>query len=108
MNINPKQLQKAMKKFGMTQIDIEATLVIIKTPEKEIHILNPKVAKVSMMGEENFQISGEIVEKSYEIEISDEDIKTVMDQTNVTEEAALESIKKHDGDLASAIMELNG
>jgi len=107
MKINPKQLEKAMKKMGMNQIEIPASLVVIHTPEKEIHILDPQVARVNMMGQESFQISGNIVEKTREIEISEEDISTVMSQTNKSREEALAAITKHMGDLASAIMELN-
>ena len=108
MKINPKQLQKAMRKFGMQQDEIEASLVIIQTPTKDIHILNPTVAKVSMMGDESYQISGTVVEKQREIEISEEDIQTVIEQTKVSKEVALEAIRKHNGDLASAILELSG
>ena len=32
--INPKQMQKAMKQLGMKQEEIQATEVIIKSPEK--------------------------------------------------------------------------
>jgi nascent polypeptide-associated complex subunit alpha len=106
MKLNPKQLEKAMKKFGMNQTDIAASLVVIYTPNGELHITNPQVAKVVMMGQESFQISGTVVEKSREIQISEEDIETVMGQSNATRDDALAAIKKHEGDLASAIMEL--
>ncbi|MBD3319257.1 nascent polypeptide-associated complex protein [Candidatus Woesearchaeota archaeon] len=107
MKLNPKQLEKAMKKMGVSQEDIEASLVIIKTPDKDIHILEPQVARVVMMGQESFQISGTIVEQPREVEISEEDVQTVMEQANVSKEDAREAIKKHNGDLASAILELS-
>ncbi len=106
--MNPRAMKQAMKRMGIQQQDIEATEVIIKTPEKEIIIKNPQVAKVNMMGQETFQVVGEIEERSIstEAEINEEDIKTVMDQTGADESKSKEVIEKHNGDLAAAIMEL--
>ncbi len=106
--MNPRAMKQAMKRMGIQQQDIEATEVIIKTPEKEILIKNPQVAKVNMMGQETFQIVGNVEERSIskEPEINEEDVKTVMEQTGVEENKAKEIIEKHSGDLAAAIMEL--
>ena len=106
--MNSRQAQKMMKRMGIQQQDIDATEVIIKTPEKEILIKNPQVAKVNMMGQETFQVVGEVEERaiSEEPEINEEDIKTVMDQAGVDEGKAKEAIEKNKGDLAAAIMEL--
>jgi len=106
--MNPRMMKQAMKKMGMQQEDLEATEVIIKTPDKEIVFPQPTVAKVKMMGQETWQISGDFEERALDStpDISEEDIKTVMEQTDVTEEAAKEAIEKHSGDLAAAIMEL--
>lgn len=101
--LNPKDLQKAMKKMGIKQEEIEATEVIIKTTSKDLIIRNPKVTKVNMMGQESLQISGEIEESSG---ISEEDIKTVSEQASVSKEKAKESLEKNKGDLAAAIIEL--
>jgi len=109
MNINPRQMQGMMRKMGITQEDINATEVIIKTPDKEIIIRNPSVAKVNMMGQETFQVVGQIEEReiSKEAEINDDDIATVMEKANVDRKTALEAIKKANGDLAEAIMQLS-
>jgi nascent polypeptide-associated complex subunit alpha len=106
--MNPRQMRQAMKRLGIQQQDIVATEVIIKTPEKEIVITNPQVAKVNMMGQETFQIVGTVEERTLknEPEISEEDIQTVMDQTGADKDLAKETILKHNGDLAAAIMEL--
>ncbi|MBR9700209.1 nascent polypeptide-associated complex protein [Candidatus Woesearchaeota archaeon] len=106
--MNPRMMKQAMKKMGMQQEDIEASEVIIKCPDKEIIIPNPSVAKVKMMGQETWQITGEAQEKALDVaaEINDEDIKTVSEQTGASEEDAKAAIEKHDGDLAAAIMEL--
>ena len=99
-----------MKKMGISQQEIDATEVIIKTQDKELVISNPQVSKVNMMGQETLQIVGNIEERSLDKnpEISEEDIKTVMDQASVDEVKAKEAIEKHEGDLAAAIMGLKG
>lgn len=108
--MNPRDMQKAMKRLGIQQQEIDAVEVIIKLEDKDIVITNPSVAKVNAMGQETFQISGNIEEraKSSEPELSSDDIETVVSQTGKTEEEATEAIKKHKGDLAAAILELKG
>jgi nascent polypeptide-associated complex subunit alpha len=104
-NINPKMMQQAMKKMGMQQEDIEATEVIIKTADKEIIIKNPHVAKVKMMGQESFQISGDVEERKQQ-SFTEDDVKTVATQSSVSEEEARKSLEKNNGDLAAAILAL--
>ena len=102
--MNPRQMQSMMRKMGIQQVDIPATEVIIKTPDKDIIIKNPQVAKVNMMGQQTFQILGDVQEIA--TAISEEDIKTIMDQTNCTREEAIEALKQTN-DLAEAILKLN-
>ncbi|MFH2028215.1 MAG: nascent polypeptide-associated complex protein [Nanoarchaeota archaeon] len=106
--MNPRMMKQAMKRMGIQQQDIEATEVIIRTPDKDLVINNPQVAKVNMMGQETFQITGEVEERelSVKAEINEEDIGTVMAQTGVDEETAKKSIEENEGDLAAAIMSL--
>ena len=100
--INPQLMKQAMKKMGVKQEEIEATQVIIKTPSKNLIINNPTVQKISMMGEESLQITGDIEEES----ISEDDIKTVSEQAGVSKEKAKEALVKFNGDLAEAILYL--
>ena len=106
--MNPRMMKQAMKRMGMAQEDIDATEVIIKCPDKEIIISNPSVAKIKAMGTEQYTVSGEVEERelSTAAEINEDDIKTVMEQTNVDEAAAKEAIEKAEGDLAKAIIDL--
>ena len=94
--------------MGIKQEEIDAREVIIKTSDKDIIIKNPQVSKVNMMGQESFQISGDIEEKelSSEPSTNEEDIKTVMEQTNCTEEEAKAALEEAQGDLAEAILKL--
>lgn len=106
--MNPRKMQQMMKKMGIAQTEIDAKEVIIKCADKEIIIENPQVSKVNMMGQETFQVVGNIVERelSNEPEINEDDIKTVMEQAGCDEETAKKAIDDNGGDLAAAIISL--
>jgi nascent polypeptide-associated complex subunit alpha len=107
-NINPRQMQQMMKKMGIQQEDIDAEEVIIKCSDKVIRITNPSIQKVNMMGQKNYQISGtetvESLDKPEEVEVSDEDIKTVASQAQVSEEDAKQALTDTEGNIAEAIL----
>lgn len=102
--INPKQLEAAMKKLGVKQEIIDASEVIIKTKlGKNLIVKNPQVTKVNMMGQESLQIIGDIVEENG---ITQEDIYTVAEQADVEPEIAKKALERNKGDLAAAILAL--
>lgn len=103
MNLNPKQLEQAMKKLGVKQEKIDAYEVLIKTKDKNLVIRNPDVVKVNMMGNESLQITGLIEE---EFNITEDDVNAVAEQANVSKEKARMVLEKNNGDLAAAILEL--
>ena len=107
--MNPRKVQAMMKQMGIQQVEVPAIEVIIRTEDKEIIITNPSVQKVNMMGNENFKISGNIEERQLSTtpDISEDDVKTVMEQANVSEEKAKKAIEEADGDLAEAIIGFN-
>ena len=106
--MNPREMQKAMKRLGIRQEEIDAEVVIIKTAEKDLIIKNPQVSKVNMMGQETFQIVGDIteVEKQESAEINENDVETVVEQTNCSREEASEALQESNGNLAEAILKL--
>jgi len=108
-NLNPKKMQAVMRQMGISQEDIPASRVIIEKPDNSKTIIeNPSVAKISMQGQETFQVSGEVHEEtsvSSISEISEEDIKTIMEKTQCTEEQAKKALEDT-GDLAEAILRL--
>ena len=104
--LNPKQLQKAMQKMGMQQEEIDAEEVIIKTKDKELIIRNPEVSKINMMGQESIQVVGDIEERTLE-KYTEEDVKTVANQAETTEDKAREALDQSNGDLAEAILNLS-
>lgn len=109
--LNPRKMQQAMKQLGIQQVDIPAIEVIIRTEKKDIIISNPSVAKVNMMGQESFQISGQVEEHpraAASSAISHDDIQTVMEQAGVSQEEARKALQDAQGDLAEAIVKLKG
>ncbi len=111
--MNPKQLkqmQRSMKQMGMDMKDVKGvTEVVLKFKNKEILIKNPKVNLMDFMGQKTYQISGKIKEREIEaeLEIPNDDIELVSNQTNVTKEEALQALKDTGGDLAEAILRLS-
>ena len=101
-------MQKMMQRMGISQSEIDATKVIIETQETTLVFENPQVSKVNMQGQETFQIIGDYQEQEKDTtpEISPDDIKTVIDQTQATEEQAKQAIEDSKGDLAEAILKL--
>ena len=109
MMINPGMMKKLMKQLNMKEI--EATEVIIKTPEKNIVIKNPAVQQMKMSGQDVFQVSGEIIEEEGEaegiIEVSEEDIKLIMEKTGKSRNKVMDALAETEGDIAGAILKLN-
>ncbi|MBR9700686.1 nascent polypeptide-associated complex protein [Candidatus Woesearchaeota archaeon] len=106
--MNQRQMKQAMKQMGIQQVEIDAVRVIIECPDKKIIFDTPQVSTVNMMGQNMWQIAGESHEEALETapSIDEEDVKTVTDQTGVSEEDAKKAIEDAEGDLAQAIMNL--
>lgn len=100
--INPNDLKRVMKQMGMKKI--EAVEVIIKTPEKEIIVEEPEVIRMNLMGKDAFQISGNIIEREPKSEISEEDVKIVIEKTKTSKEKAKQALEESNGDIAEAIL----
>ena len=102
--INPKQVKMAMKRLGMQQEEVDAKEVIIICEDKKLVIQNPQVSKIKAMGQESIQIIGDIREEPLE-SFSHDDLKTVMEQANCSEEEAKSALKETN-DIAEAILKL--
>ena len=103
--LDPKKMQAMMRQMGIAQEEISAERVIIeKSDGNKLIVENPSVVKIKMQGQETFQISGEISEEPL---ISKEDVKTIIEKTNVSEKIARETLEKNHGDLAETILELS-
>jgi len=108
-NMNPKQLKQLMRQMGMSMIDVDAEEVIIKTSDKEYIFKNPDVQIMKVQGKETFQVVGdyELKDREFKVSISEEDIKTVVEQASVGEVDAKKELEKTKGDIAQAIVNLS-
>ena len=80
--------------------------VIIRTSTKEIIVENPEVAALDLHGQKIFQVTGQITERKIEkeMEIPEEDVRLVADQTGKSVEEAQKALEETGGDLAKAIL----
>lgn len=102
-NMNPKQMEKMMSQMGIKSRQLDAGRVIIETENEKIIISEPQVVEITMQGQKSYQISGKV---SSEAAIKDEDVKMVAEQAKCSEDEAKEALKKSNGDIAQAIIEL--
>ncbi len=109
-NIDPRQLKRMMDSMGIKSSEIKAGRVVIEGAEMDIVIENPQVTQINAQGSVSFQISGDIKEverEAVKVEISDEDVKLVMERSGVSDEAkARAALEGTNGDIAEAIMRL--
>lgn len=104
-NINPKLIEKTMKRMGIAQENIDAKRVTIELEDRNIVIDEPSVTKINMQGKSTFQIAGESREESTE-SFSEEDVSMVVEKTGANEEEVRDFLDKNNGDIALAIIEL--
>ncbi len=108
-NLDPKALKSMMDRLGIKSSELNATKVTIELEDKEIVIENPQVMLIEAQGMKSFQITGNITEneKQEKIEVKDEDIEFVMEQTGIKDRAQVKAaLEKAKGNIAEAILEL--
>lgn len=102
-NMDPKQMARMMKQMGINTQEVSAERVIIETKEEKIIVEPAQVTKISMQGQDSFQVSGTVRTEQL---ISEEDIELVMEKAGVSRELAIDALKKSGGDIAEAILEI--
>ena len=107
--MNNKQMQRMMKQMGVEQEDLDAARVEITLSDKKLIFEDPEVAKVDMMGNATYQITGTPREEAVDTapEITNDDLETVIEQTGCSLAEAREALEETSGDLAEAIMKLS-
>jgi len=103
--INPKQMQKMMEQMGIKSEEINADRVVIEKAGSQIIITEPQIIEIAMKGQRSFQISGRVEEKAL---LKEEDVKLVMEKTGASKEKAELALAECKGDIAEAIMKLQG
>ena len=102
--LDPKQMSKMMKQFGIKSDELEAIRVTIELKDKKLIIENPSVTAIEMQGKKTYTIMGE--EREEAKGTPEEDITMVMNQAGVDRKKAEAALRKNDGDIAEAIMDL--
>jgi nascent polypeptide-associated complex subunit alpha len=102
-----------MKQMGMNMDEInDIQRVILQGRDREITIEGPQVTSINVQGTKMYQITGgkETQQKresdETKLEIPEEDILLVAQQTNVSMEQARAALEQTEGDLAQAILNL--
>lgn len=105
--IDPRKMQGLMKQMGIKQETVEAERVIIEKADSRIIIEPANVIKMTMQGQENWQITGEAREETKKVEISEEDINMVANKTGKSIKEAHHALEECGGDIAEAILKLS-
>jgi len=92
-----------MKQMGINTEELSAERVIIETGDEKLIIEPAQVTRITMQGQDSFQISGTV---RTEQSINEEDVKLIMEKAGVDRETAVEALKKSGGDIAEAILGL--
>jgi nascent polypeptide-associated complex subunit alpha len=108
MKMDNRQARRAMERMGINMKEIpDVKEVIIRTPDKELHITNPSVSEVNAQGNRIFQVAGEVEETEVEKKaFSEEDVVLVQQQASVSRERAVAALTEADGEVARAILKL--
>ncbi|HWG92338.1 MAG TPA: nascent polypeptide-associated complex protein [Candidatus Thermoplasmatota archaeon] len=124
--MNPKQLAKMMKQFGIDMEEIpDVTEVIIRTPKKEYVFKSAEVSIMTAQGQKTYQITGTpevraaggtpapatapaaAAEPAGPL-FSDEDVDLVASQAGVSKDKARKALEETKGETAEAILKLMG
>ncbi|MGC9009254.1 MAG: nascent polypeptide-associated complex protein [Sulfolobales archaeon] len=107
-----RDLEKQLRKLGVKISSIDGVnSVLIETKDKEIILENPQVIVMEFKGQKIYQIiaSSEKTidltqQSSGSLEITDEDVEFVAQQTGLSREEAKQLLIRAGGDIAKALM----
>lgn len=109
-----RDAMRMMQKMGMKLDEIpDVSEVVIKTASKDIVIDSPSVTVVTVQGQDMYQIVGGTVTEvkpqvSTAAQVAEQDAKLVAEQTGKTLDEARKALADSGGDLARAIILLQG
>ncbi|TAJ43658.1 nascent polypeptide-associated complex protein [Methanofollis fontis] len=107
--INPKKMKQMMKQLGMEMETLEdVRRIVIETGAGDYVFDQAEVVATIMQGVTTYQITGDARFEPAELEIPEDDVKLVMEQTGAGADAAREALKAAGGDIAEAILRLTG
>jgi nascent polypeptide-associated complex subunit alpha len=109
--MDPRKMNQMMKQLGIDVKEIENVQeVVIRTPTKDYVFDKAEVTIMTAQGQKTYQVVGKprVQEHDVKLAFSDEDVKMVMEQAGVSEADAKKALTATGGDLAEAIMQLQG
>ena len=107
--MNPKKMKQMMKQIGMTMDQLEdVRQVVIYTAKGNYVFEQPEVVSTTMQGMTTYQVSGQAEFQPAEVQIPEEDVTMVAEQTGASLEDARAALKGSNGDIAEAILKLTG
>ena len=114
--LDPRKMEQMMKQMGIDVEEIDATEVVIRTPEEELVFTDADVTRMDAQGQQTYQVVGEPESRDADagdddaaIEDADipaDDIEIVAMRTGASEEDARSALEAADGDLAAAVERL--
>ena len=107
--INPRKMKQMMDKMGMSMEPIEGVERIVITTAKGDFIFDAaEVVAMTMQGARTYQVTGEPRFEPRAPAISAEDVQLVVEQTKAPEEQVRKVLAETKGDIAEAILRLQG
>jgi nascent polypeptide-associated complex subunit alpha len=109
MKMDNRNARRMMDRLGINMKEIpNVQEVVIRTPDKEMHITNASVSEIVAQGNRMFQVAGDVEEVEVEKRsFSEEDILLVQQQTGASKEKAVAALEESDGEVARAILKLS-
>jgi nascent polypeptide-associated complex subunit alpha len=108
--VSSRRARRMMKQMGLKMDELsDIERVILQGPRREIVIEGPAVTVINVQGQRMYQVAGgTVTEETLEkkLEIPEEDVLLVAQQTGVSMERARTALEDADGDLARAILML--
>ncbi|GAB7008810.1 nascent polypeptide-associated complex protein [Halorubrum trueperi] len=128
--MNPRKMKQMMKQMGIDVEELDAERVVIETADGDLVFDGAQVTKMDAQGQETYQIVGspeevndasaggspsavegdapDATERDAGVTdaIPDEDVALVAERAGVPQSAAREALESADGDLATAIADL--
>lgn len=106
--MNPAKMKQMMKQMGISIDEIpNVEQVIIRTPDVDIVFNDANVTVMNAQGADTYQVVGTPEKVPRKLEIPDDDVRLVAEQTGVSEEKARTALEDAKGDLAEAILALS-
>ena len=100
-----RKMGRMMDQLGIKNEDIEASRVVIEKADGSKIIISPaSVSKITMQGQDSFQVSGKVSEEAGGP--SEEDVKLVAESTGKSSDEAKAALAETKGDIAAAILKL--